>query len=1024
MTTHLGVLLLAACGAAGSDEPVARWDFDEGSGTVARDGGGQECHGTLHGAEWAACGEGHALRFDGAQAHVDCGSATSLDLTGPLTLAAWVYPTARPQSETGIAGKSFDSYALTAYGDGCYYWYISSGGNKCKAPISVRRWGFLVGTFDGETLKLYVNGALADSCASQFDAVNHGNAFYIGRIARYANDVAVTDGFKGVIDGVRVYDGALGDSDVAALFEQEKSGYRRMESGLDRVVVTPFCYLDEDVIFVDADFGALFPLRDGERAEVTLWRDGVAEPLQRVPVESAPDSGIVQDIRLDAADLAPGTYELRATFIGQKETRYEDQARFTHPLRLDLPAPEERVAGPLPPLLEPPDFDLEMGAGGGFRITLDGEAYAVESTYSYPRGGENGLDVDAQGRGDGEPSWRARVEAGEDGAHRVAAGGKYYGIDRQVIRRATHVLVKDTFTNRTDSPVGILLSNHIDVRGKEGVSSSLYPTQAVFLAHDNRGLGLVALDDIYREHYASFFEDGMAGIRDHRFALDAGASYTLEWAVYVNETGDFYDFLNAVRKDEGLVRTVEGCFAFMDRREPPSEEFVGLRALKYASMPCLSYSADDEGISIEGIEFVEHPKECALLKETFAETRRRHPEVDVMFHVAHSLYATAKPDELFPDSRTLDASGNQTDYGGNNVPYYLRYFSKEHVDEGYRWFIFYPAVDNAFGKAMLEATDYMLDEIGVTGMFADGLTHGYGGRFTYDRWDGHTAEIDPETKTIVRKYASVNLLADPVLIEVVRKIKARGGVVIANSHTGTRTFNREDVIYCIETGGGGKSVARLYLAPTIIALGNPGAIACERDVYNDIRDKLEWGGLYFYYGEKDITRPTVTTQMYPITVEEVHRGIIKGRERVVTLRSGVYGWPGDRRLHQAYRYDGRGVSAPHEFLTTVDADGVRTEVTLAKDETAVVKAIPATVQADALVNLIVRQYDAAGIDLLLNTTAGAALSIEDGEFPIETGADYSVSINQAVQTVRAVDGELVIEIPMAQATAVQVNRSP
>ena len=1021
MMAWMGVALLGVV-AAGSDEPVARWDFDEGAGAEVRDVGGNECHGTLDEAKWVACGAGHALEFDGARAHVDCGHPPALDVTGPVTLAAWVYPTAHPASETGIAGKSFDSYALTAYGDGCYYWYISSGGNKCHAPIQVRRWGFVVGTFDGEALKLYVNGALADSCPSQFDAVNHANNFYVGCIARAANSAAMTDGFRGIIDGVRVYTRALNEEEIAAQYEQERGGYHRMESGLDRVVVTPFCYLEDGVIFVDVDFGALSPLRDNERAEVTLWRDGAAEAMQRVPVESVPDSGVVRDIRLDAVDLEPGAYELRATFVNQAGKAYEDKAPFAYPVPLEVPAPDERVAGPLPPPPAPSKFDFEVGKGGAFRIGLGGDTYAVESTCSYPRGGENTLGLAAPTRAEGEPSWRVAVEQEDGTTHRVKADGKYYAIERELIRRATHVLVRDTFTNLTDAPLGIMLSNHIDARGKDGVSSPQFPIQAVFLAHDGHGLGLVALDDVYREHHENFFEDGVAGIRDRRFALDAGASYTLEWAVYVNETGDFFDFLNAVRGDEGLVRTVEGCFAFMDRREPPSEEFVRLRALRYLSVPCLSFAADDKGISIEGIEFTEYPQECALLEETFAETRRRHPGVDVMFHVAHSLYATAKPDDLFPGSRTLDASGKQTDYGGNNVPYYLRYFSKEHVDEGYRWFIFYPAKDNPFGKAMLEATDFMLDEIGVTGMFADGLTHGYGGRFTYDRWDGHTAEIDPDTKTIVRKYASVNLLADPVLIEVVRKINARGGVVIANSHTGTRTFNREDVIYCIETGGGGKSVARLYLAPTVIALGNPGAISCERDVYDDIRDKLEWGGLYFYYGEGEITRPTVTAQMYPITVEEIRRGVVKGKERIVTLRSGIYGWPGDRRLHAAYRYDARGLEADHAFLTTVDAHGVRTDVALAENETAVVKTIPAVVRADGPVNLVARQYDEDRIELVFNATATVALSIENGEFPIEKEMDYSLTVNDATRTVRAIDEALLLDIPMTGETSVELKK--
>jgi hypothetical protein len=126
---------------------------------------------------------------------------------------------------------------------------------------------------------------------------------------------------------------------------------------------------------------------------------------------------------------------------------------------------------------------------------------------------------------------------------------------------------------------------------------------------------------VYLVQHETYEDEARLGIRSSRFGLDTGASYTLEWAVYVNDTGDYYDFINDVRKDEGLMPTVEGGFAFMDRREPPSEEYVNVRALRYASIGCLGRVPDDPGLSLEGVEFVEYPQECALLKQTFAETR-------------------------------------------------------------------------------------------------------------------------------------------------------------------------------------------------------------------------------------------------------------------------------------------------------------------------------------------------------------------------------------------------------------------
>ena len=95
---------VAAPDASGSRGLVAHWTFDEGTGDVLHDRSGNGNHGQVHGASWVDSGAGWALRFDGANDYVDCGSGASLDLTGPVTLQAWLMPTAANRGEPGIAG--------------------------------------------------------------------------------------------------------------------------------------------------------------------------------------------------------------------------------------------------------------------------------------------------------------------------------------------------------------------------------------------------------------------------------------------------------------------------------------------------------------------------------------------------------------------------------------------------------------------------------------------------------------------------------------------------------------------------------------------------------------------------------------------------------------------------------------------------------------------------------------------------------------------------------------------------------
>jgi len=153
-------------------------------------------------------------------------------------------------------------------------------------------------------------------------------------------------------------------------------------------------------------------------------------------------------------------------------------------------------------------------------------------------------------------------------------------------------------------------------------------------------------------------------------------------------------------------------------------------------------------------------------------------------------------------------------------------------------------VDNAYGRALLDSVDVMLNEMGVSGVFVDGALWDYGGGYSYDRFDGHTADIDPQTRTITRLKTAVPLLQQHAIAAWGREIMRRGGVVVANNAVPTRTFAGQPFIFDREVSEG----PEMHLFPTPCTLGNPAAIQSEADVYADVLAKLAWGNLHFYYG--------------------------------------------------------------------------------------------------------------------------------------------------------------------------------
>ncbi|MHC4462230.1 MAG: hypothetical protein ACYS30_12495, partial [Planctomycetota bacterium] len=84
--------------------PIAHWAFEEGRGSKVYDWAGNN-HGTIHGAKWTTGRVGGALSFDGVDDYVDFGNAPLFDITGPITLTAWLKTSSGSSVWQGIVTK-------------------------------------------------------------------------------------------------------------------------------------------------------------------------------------------------------------------------------------------------------------------------------------------------------------------------------------------------------------------------------------------------------------------------------------------------------------------------------------------------------------------------------------------------------------------------------------------------------------------------------------------------------------------------------------------------------------------------------------------------------------------------------------------------------------------------------------------------------------------------------------------------------------------------------------------------------
>jgi glucose/arabinose dehydrogenase/fibronectin type 3 domain-containing protein len=196
---------------------VAAWAFGEGSGTTTADVSGNGNVGTLTSASWSTQGRyGNALSFNGTSSVVRVASSSSLDVGGAMTLEGWVKPTASQSGWRTVLQRQTDAYYLNASSGagalrpagGGTFGSGSSGTLIGPTAIPVSTWTHEALTYDGTTMRLYINGVEAVSKPQTGAVQSSTNPLWIGGNTPYG------EYFQGLLDEIRVYRRALTASEI------------------------------------------------------------------------------------------------------------------------------------------------------------------------------------------------------------------------------------------------------------------------------------------------------------------------------------------------------------------------------------------------------------------------------------------------------------------------------------------------------------------------------------------------------------------------------------------------------------------------------------------------------------------------------------------------------------------------------------------------------------------------------------------------------------------------------------------
>ncbi|NLF17006.1 MAG: LamG domain-containing protein [Lentisphaerae bacterium] len=822
---------LAVC-AEEEERTVAAYTFDQVVDDITADVSGHGNSARIHGPARIQADGFAALRFDGQDDYVDCGTGESLDLRKQVTVECWMNADVVPTGEVGIVGKGIETWSLTYYTDGQVWWYINSGGNSTKASIPLETWVYVVGTYDGRVMRLFVNGRLASE-RPLTEPIDPGGALYIGR--RPAADTF----FRGAIGPVRIHDCALSPEAIRARYD--------------------------------------------------------AASQRQVRPMAAVESG---------------------------------------------------------PALVGDGWELRVSQGGAMQVTVGPDRYLVTSRLSYPGDtigyhhltagvAATGLTVERQGD---------RIVA--------QAAFEHYRLKRSVGRDRHRLVVTDEITNTSADDVGILYRHELIVPqafealhlsgAVQSASHQTAENPSLFAAQTHSRLAFLAEDAVFRLQLQMAAQHNAVKIEANRVALRPGQSHTFRWALYpYAATADYWTFVNQVRRDWGVNGTVVGPFEYLnvttqtDLVDDPARLRAYLERKRLgviAVNPWLDYdnhnhltgqptSRDEYRRMMRHVRDAVHAVDprirvigciegnlVSLPQGLVDELHRLAPDkARNMYLFTDAQLAALRAYELpWKDCLLMNRAGKYL--------YELYYRGGPQNPRPYIAIAVYAAPGNGQHRTWMDQARFIMEDVGLDGLYIDQFNMAFADsqRYSYEAWDGTTADIDRATGRILRRYTDAGLVGAAARRDLVQYVLGRGGYMLANTFPATadtqalrmHRFNESEWYFHPETMEADQEPPLLQ-GPckghfsTPIALGfRPRGTPEQytRTIMKGAITYLRHGLLYYHYGT-NLPMPGDTgggdygaiNHMFPITPVELHAGLVIGQERTVTCISGTHPFLGDQR---------------------------------------------------------------------------------------------------------------------------------
>ncbi len=235
----------------------------------------------------------------------------------------------------------------------------------------------------------------------------------------------------------------------------------------------------------------------------------------------------------------------------------------------------------------------------------------------------------------------------------------------------------------------------------------------------------------------------------------------------------------------------------------------------------------------------------------------------------------------------------------------------------------YAALDNGQNRYWLDQAQWVMEEVGLDGLYIDQFNMAFhdAQRYSYDKWDGRTVDINTETGEIASRYTDAALVGIDAHRSLTDYVNGRGGYMLANTFpatsllqtAGVHRFNESEWSINVRDWPDGE-MPPLASDPCKGHFSTPIALGFRTQQYG------EWGpenharvinkgaisylrhGLLYYHYSTEIPEEGpgageygAINHMFPLTPVRIEPGKVIGEERIVTCVSGKYTWPNERK---------------------------------------------------------------------------------------------------------------------------------